>query len=149
MSTPENRALSEEIFKELCGNGQTAINAINAINEFTRVKMREDNFYRRILPPVFIGNDATYPFPYCKTCAVPQRHLHQTNPNRLMYDDIRQCYNCNDLTIHSCTDDLVEGDSNYNHQLCQECGWYKFDYMPEYVNPATTLDLSFPTDLPL
>lgn len=31
--------------------------AIDAVNEFTRRKMREDGFYRRLLPPLPITND--------------------------------------------------------------------------------------------
>ena len=30
--------------------------AINAVNDFTRQKMREDGFYRKILPPIQISN---------------------------------------------------------------------------------------------
>jgi len=30
---------------------------IDAINDFTRVKMRENGFYRRIVPPLQINND--------------------------------------------------------------------------------------------
>jgi hypothetical protein len=31
--------------------------AIDAVNDFTRTKMREDGFYRRIMPPLTITND--------------------------------------------------------------------------------------------
>jgi hypothetical protein len=31
--------------------------AIDAVNDFTRTKMREDGFYRRIMPPLQISND--------------------------------------------------------------------------------------------
>jgi len=31
--------------------------AIDAVNDFTRTKMREDGFYRRIIPPLQIAND--------------------------------------------------------------------------------------------
>jgi hypothetical protein len=31
--------------------------AIDAVNDFTRTKMREDGFYRRIMPPLEISND--------------------------------------------------------------------------------------------
>lgn len=31
--------------------------ALDAMNEFTRAKLREDGFYRRILPPLPIQND--------------------------------------------------------------------------------------------
>jgi hypothetical protein len=31
--------------------------AVDAVNDFTRTRMREEGFYRRILPPVAIGND--------------------------------------------------------------------------------------------
>ena len=31
--------------------------ALDAVNDFTRTKMREDGFFRRIMPPVTISND--------------------------------------------------------------------------------------------
>jgi hypothetical protein len=31
--------------------------ALDAINDFTRMRMREDGFYRRIMPPITISND--------------------------------------------------------------------------------------------
>ena len=37
-------------------SGQVKL-AQQAVNDFTRVKMREDGFWRRILPPVPIAND--------------------------------------------------------------------------------------------
>ncbi len=45
----------EQIIDALAGFNKLA--AINAINDFTRIKMLEDGFFRRILPPLQITND--------------------------------------------------------------------------------------------
>lgn len=50
------RQLNETLFGHLSTPGMEKI-AIDAVNDFTRTKMREDGFYRRILPPVQISND--------------------------------------------------------------------------------------------
>lgn len=33
-----------------------AIAAANAVNDFTRARMREDGFFRRIMPPIAVSN---------------------------------------------------------------------------------------------
>ncbi len=48
--------LNETLFENLQTPGMEKT-AIDAVNDFTRTKMREDGFYRRILPPLKIGND--------------------------------------------------------------------------------------------
>lgn len=54
----ETRLLNQALFEKLCnGDPQMGREAIDAINSFTRAKMREDGFYRRILPPVPITNE--------------------------------------------------------------------------------------------
>lgn len=52
----ESQLLNETIFEQLRTPGMEKV-AIDAINDFTRVRMREDGFYRRILPPLQINND--------------------------------------------------------------------------------------------
>ena len=52
----ETRLLNETIFEQLSTPGMEK-QAIDAINDFTRTKMREDGFYRRIMPPLQISND--------------------------------------------------------------------------------------------
>lgn len=53
----EQQALNEAIFEALKGPPALEKQAADAVNEFTRIKMREDPFYRRVMPPIFIGND--------------------------------------------------------------------------------------------
>jgi hypothetical protein len=38
-------------------NRRRRLTAVDAVNEFTRTRMREDGFYRRIFPVLAIGND--------------------------------------------------------------------------------------------
>lgn len=52
----EIRLLNETLLDQLSSPGMEK-QAIDAVNDFTRTKMREDGFYRRILPPVQISND--------------------------------------------------------------------------------------------
>jgi hypothetical protein len=52
----EARAVNETLMEQLSTPGMEK-RAIDAVNDFTRVKMREDGFYRRILPPLQISND--------------------------------------------------------------------------------------------
>lgn len=52
----ETRAINETLFAQLSTPGMEK-RAIDAVNDFTRVKMREDGFYRRIIPPLQIAND--------------------------------------------------------------------------------------------
>jgi len=52
----ETQLLNETIFEQLSTPGMEK-QAIDAINDFTRTRMREDGFYRRIMPPLKISND--------------------------------------------------------------------------------------------
>lgn len=52
----ETRLLNETLFEQLSTPGLEK-RAADAVNEFTRTKMREDGFYRRIIPPLQISND--------------------------------------------------------------------------------------------
>jgi len=57
MSSPSDvQVLNEAFFDQLATPGMEK-NALDAVNEFTRVRVREDGFYRRILPPVQVSND--------------------------------------------------------------------------------------------
>lgn len=57
MPTQADTAMvNETVFDQLATPGMEK-QAIDAINDFTRTKMREDGFYRRILPPLQISND--------------------------------------------------------------------------------------------
>ena len=54
------KEISAAIFKALGEFKPTATQemaAIDAINDFTRIKIREEGFYRRIMPPISISND--------------------------------------------------------------------------------------------
>ena len=54
----ENKLLNETLFDKLSSRDPVLEKqAIDAVNDFTRVKMREDGFYRRIMPPIPITND--------------------------------------------------------------------------------------------
>jgi len=55
-SQAEIRVLNETLLEQLNTPGQEK-QAADAVNDFTRTKMREDGFYRRILPPLQISND--------------------------------------------------------------------------------------------
>jgi len=58
MSPSDTQLLNEAIFEKLCSRDPVMEKeAMDAVNDFTRVKMREDGFFRRILPPVPISND--------------------------------------------------------------------------------------------
>lgn len=52
----ETRLLNDTLFEQLSTPGMEKT-AIDAVNDFTRIRMREDGFYRRILPPLQITND--------------------------------------------------------------------------------------------
>jgi len=57
MSSPSSvQVLNEELFSQLETPGMEK-NALDAVNEFTRVRVREDGFYRKIIPPVQVSND--------------------------------------------------------------------------------------------
>lgn len=55
---PTTRMINETVINKLTnGNESLRKEAQDAINDYTRVKMREDGFLRRILPPITITND--------------------------------------------------------------------------------------------
>ena len=47
----EKRTLNEALFEKLASR-DPALEAVDAVNDFTRAKMRKDGFYRRIMQPV-------------------------------------------------------------------------------------------------
>lgn len=58
MTQEESRMISEAIFDKLSSRDSILVKeAEDAVNDFTRTKMREDGFYRRIMPPIPITND--------------------------------------------------------------------------------------------
>ena len=58
MTQEESKMISEAIFEKLASRDSILIKeAEDAVNDFTRTKMREDGFYRRIMPPTPITND--------------------------------------------------------------------------------------------
>ena len=57
MATPvDARTFNATVLEQLATPGMEKV-AIDAVNDFTRNKMREDGFFRRILPPLQISND--------------------------------------------------------------------------------------------
>ena len=57
MSSPSSvQVLNEELFAQLETPGMEK-NALDAVNEFTRTRVREAGFYRKIMPPVQVSND--------------------------------------------------------------------------------------------
>lgn len=58
MTQEEAFAASRGIFEKLAsGDPRLVKEATDAVDDFTRTKMREDGFYRRIMPPIPITND--------------------------------------------------------------------------------------------
>ncbi len=58
LTQEESKMISETIFEKLASRDSVLIKeAEDAVNDFTRTKMREDGFYRRIMPPIPITND--------------------------------------------------------------------------------------------
>lgn len=58
MTKEEALEVSRAIFEKLASRDMGLIKqAEDAVNDFTRTKMREDGFYRRIMPPIPITND--------------------------------------------------------------------------------------------
>lgn len=58
MTQEESKLLNEAIFEKLSSRDPALEKqAVDAVNDFTRTKMREDGFYRRIMPPIPIGNE--------------------------------------------------------------------------------------------
>jgi hypothetical protein len=57
MTQEESKLLNEAIFEKLASRDPLLEKqAVDAVNDFTRTKMREDGFYRRIIPPLPISN---------------------------------------------------------------------------------------------
>ena len=57
-SREETKILNEALFEKLASRDPVLEKqAMDAVNDFTRTKMREDGFYRRIMPPVPVSND--------------------------------------------------------------------------------------------
>lgn len=56
MASSSVQVLNEELFAQLETPGMEK-NALDAVNEFTRTRVREDGFYRKIIPPVQVSND--------------------------------------------------------------------------------------------
>ena len=58
MSREESQEVSAALFEKLASRDPIMEKeAVDAVNDFTRNKMREDGFLRRIMPPVPISND--------------------------------------------------------------------------------------------
>ena len=58
LTREEVKLANNELLNKLGSHdGAMVKQAVDAVNDFTRTKMREDGFYRRILPPLPIGND--------------------------------------------------------------------------------------------
>ena len=58
LSQEETKLLNETLFEKLASSDSVLQKeAVDAVNDFTRTKMREDGFFRRILPQVPITND--------------------------------------------------------------------------------------------
>lgn len=58
LSQEEARMVNTTLFDKLASRDPMRIKeAADAVNDFTRTKMREDGFFRRIMPPVPISND--------------------------------------------------------------------------------------------
>lgn len=54
----EDTLLNQAVFEKLGSSDPMLVKqAVDRVNDFTRTKMREDGFFRRILPPVPITND--------------------------------------------------------------------------------------------
>jgi len=52
----ETRLMNETVLDRLASPGMQK-QAVDAVNDFTRLKMREDGIQRRVMPPLEIGND--------------------------------------------------------------------------------------------
>ncbi len=52
----ELQAVNQALFEQLAKTAPDQA-AIDAVNDFTRMKLREDGFFRKIMPPVEITND--------------------------------------------------------------------------------------------
>jgi len=58
LSQEESKLLNEALFEKISSEDSLMRKeAVDAVNDFTRLKMREDGFFRRIMPPLPISND--------------------------------------------------------------------------------------------
>jgi len=57
MNDPTTRMNNAVVLDQLAGSPDMVKQAQDTVTEFTRVKMREDGFWRKILPPLNISND--------------------------------------------------------------------------------------------
>lgn len=58
LSQEESKAINAALFEKLSSRDPgMEKEALDAVNDFTRTKMREDGFFRRIMPPIPITND--------------------------------------------------------------------------------------------
>ena len=58
LSQAETKMINEAVFEKLSSNDPTLVKeAVDAVNDFTRTRMREDGFLRQIIPQVPISND--------------------------------------------------------------------------------------------
>ena len=57
-SQAETKMINEAVFEKLASNDPMLVKeAVDAVNDFTRTRMREDGFLRQVLPQVPISND--------------------------------------------------------------------------------------------
>ena len=58
LSQEESKLINEALFEKISSRDPLLEKeAIDAVNDFTRIKMREEGFYRKIMPPLQISND--------------------------------------------------------------------------------------------
>lgn len=58
ITDPTSRITSEQFWDHISSDNPSIVkNAEDAVNAFIRVKMREDGFWRKIIPPIPISND--------------------------------------------------------------------------------------------
>jgi hypothetical protein len=57
MMLNEVRARNEVVLDQFTGSPEMVKSAQDTVTEFTRLKMREDGFWRKILPPINVSND--------------------------------------------------------------------------------------------
>ena len=58
MTREETKILNEALFEKLASRDPVLEKqAVDAVNDFTRTKMREDGCFRRIMPPVPVSDD--------------------------------------------------------------------------------------------
>ena len=58
LSQEDTKILNAAIFEKLSSSDPALVKeGADAINDFTRIKMREDGFFRKIMPPLPISND--------------------------------------------------------------------------------------------